>query len=203
MEHVKSITSHLKCANQIIQIAQGIDNAQHVTALCESLALVVAELSQTQAKSNPTPHSKESSIVNLTEDKYAFQIPNISCLSPRGRHTFKINPTELCLSAKKGDVVISLTNIQKSYCLNKVDNYGKISACLWLLVLDTAVPVGKQTTKTIVFSTSPKPVQGIVKKGKALPIIEVNVTNKEHLPSNVSSEFNSFKGTYKSDAGAM
>ena len=198
MEKVKSITSHLKCANQIIQIAQGIDNAQHVTALAESLALVVAELSQSQAKSNPT-NSKDSSIVNsivnLTEDKYAFQIPNISCLSPRGRHTFKINPTELCLSAKKGDVVISLTNIQKSYCLNKVDNYGKISACLWLLVLDTAVPVGKQTTKTIVFSTSPKPVQGIVKKGKALPIIEVNVTNKEHLPSDVSSEFNSFKGT--------
>ena len=130
----------------------------------------------------------------MTEDKYAFEIPNVSCLSPRGRHTVKLNITELCLTSKKENIVVPLNTITRAYSLNKVDNYGKISACLWLLVLSKPVPVGKQTTKTIVFTTPPKPNEGATtkKKGKEPEVYQVQV-DSSHLPP--MSTLENFQGT--------
>ena len=212
MELLKNIVRPLKCGPEILSLAEAFEE-KHVTALGTALQLVVAEMSsQTKDPAAAIVSSSSSSTTSITsttnnssavvidfaKDRYAFEIPYISCMSPRGRHTLKLGPHELCLSAKKGDVVVQLSDIRRAYSLDKVDNYGKVTACLWLLVLSTPVPVGKQTTSTIVFSTSPKPVEGMGKKSKSPSIIQVEV-NSEHLPISVEG-FENFKGT---DYGIM
>ena len=196
---------NLTCGAKVLALLQTVPEP-HATAFANALQLVVSEFKPNAA--NPTSQGSSSSSQatsttptttttnnnNTKATDRAFEIPNFSCLSPRGRHTIKLNATTLTLSAKKGDVTIPLNTVTRAYSLEKVDNYGKVSANLWLLVLNKAVPVGKQTTSTVVFSTPPKPKEnnGSSKSKKQPEIFKVQV-NADHLPQNATLA--SFEGT--------
>ena len=188
--------NNLTCGAKVLAKLQTVPEP-HATAFADALQLVVSELKPNAAKPTnqaTTPATTNNNSTPTKATDQAFEIPNFSCLSPRGRHTIKLSATTLTLSAKKGDVTIPLNTVTRAYSLEKVDNYGKVSANLWLLVLNKSVPVGKQTTSTVVFSTPPKPKEnnGSSKSKKQPEIFKVQV-NADHLPQNATLA--SFEGT--------
>jgi hypothetical protein len=206
MLKLSQATNGLTCASQITSMMENVPEA-HMTTFANVIELVVAELrskvpttTTTSSSSSSSSSAGDSSTNVIDVDAkipYAFEIPNFSCLSPRGRQTIKVNSTTLCLSSKKADIMVSLNTIKRAYSLEKVDNYGKVSANLWLLVLCEPVPVGKQQTSTIVFSTPPRPKEGDDNgklKKKQPEVIQVNI-NTDLLPKGCSTTLSSFQGT--------
>lgn len=139
------------------------------------------------AKSSLSPAA-----ATATASNFAFEIPNVQMLSPRGRHAVRITATEMQLHGPRNTlVIVPLEKIKHTYNLPKVDNYGKVSADLWVLVLTEAVQSGKQLTSTIVFQTKPvpKPVDpnSARKTPKPPPTLRVDVSaGASMLPENCS-----------------
>ena len=107
-----------------------------------------ASLSSSAAVASAAPASAAS---------FAFEIPGVQMLSPRGRHAVRVSRTGCTCTARVPRSSRFPSPAKFAYSPPKVDNYGKISADLWVLVLKDPVASGKQMTSTIVFQTKPKP----------------------------------------------